>query len=77
MDDLQALRAKIDRIDRTIAKALKQRELAVGKIKKAKMKQNLPKVDLKRESEILSNLETEYQKAVFAKIIEESRKLQS
>ena len=72
---LTDLREKIDQIDTKIADLLATRAETVRTIKIIKKQQKLPKIDPKREKEILSKLKTDYQKAVFKKILIESRKL--
>lgn len=72
---LTNLRKKIDQIDTKIATLLANRAKTVSTIKITKKQQKLPKVDPQREKEILSKLETDYQKAIFKKILIESRKL--
>lgn len=69
------LRKKIDQIDAKIADLLAARAETVRAIKIIKNQQKLPRIDPKREKAILAKLETDYQKAIFQKILTESRKL--
>lgn len=75
MQKLAKLRKKIDQIDKKIANLLQARFEVVTEIKKIKKTEKLPKIDKKREKEILANLETNYEKKIFKKILIESRKL--
>lgn len=72
---LTNLREKIDQIDAKIIALLASRAEIVRTVKIVKKQQKLPKVDPKREKEILAKLETDYQRAIFKKILIESRKL--
>lgn len=76
MKKLITLRKKIDRIDKKIADLLRKRAKEVIKIKKFKKIKKLPMTDCNREKEILDKLENDYEKAIFKKILLESRKIQ-
>ena len=76
IEELSTIREKLDKIDSKIAKLLRERALEIFKIGQIKKKKKLPLIDHKREKEILENLETEYEKTIFRKIIRESRKIQ-
>ncbi len=76
MDELKNLRKEIDQIDLKISNLLKKRQETVIKIRKIKKNNNLKVQDRNREKEIMDKLSSEYQKAVFKKILQESRKLQ-
>lgn len=75
MHEIKKIRKRIDQIDEKIATLLNKREQAVILIKKLKKTARLPKVDKVREAEILQKFDSKYQKAVFKKIISESRKI--
>lgn len=75
MHELKKIRKKIDQIDEKIAALLDKREQAVILIKKLKKAARLPKIDKARETEILKKFDSKYQKAIFKKIISESRKI--
>lgn len=75
MNELKKIRKKIDQIDEKIAALLEKREQAVILIKKLKKNAGLSKVDKARETEILQKFDSKYQKAIFKKIISESRKI--
>lgn len=75
MQELKKIRKKIDKIDEKIAALLDKREQAVILIKKLKKDAGFPKVDKTRESEILQKFDSKYKKAIFKKIISESRKI--
>lgn len=76
MDELEKLRKEIDQIDSKIANNLKKRLGTIEKIRKFKKKSNLDIKDPKRETEIMSKLETDYEKNVFKEILKQSRKVQ-
>lgn len=75
MDELKKNRKKIDQIDEKIAALLNKREQVVILIKKLKKQARLGKIDKARETEILQKFDSKYQKAIFKKIISESRKI--
>lgn len=77
MHELKKIRRKIDLIDGKIGVLLKKREQAVSLIKKLKIKAKLPNIDKAREAEILQKFDSKYQKAIFRKILSESRKILS
>ncbi len=76
MDELEKLRKEIDQIDSKVAKYLKKRLETIEKIRKFKKKSNLNIQDTKRETEIMSKLETDYEKNIFKEILKQSRKVQ-
>jgi monofunctional chorismate mutase len=76
MKELQKLRKQIDRIDTKIADLLKKRFFKTKKIGEIKKQLNLPIINNKREKQILEKTDTEEEKQVFKKIIEQSRKIQ-
>lgn len=76
MNKLTILREKIDKIDEKIANLLRKRVEKVIEIKKFKKSKKLPVTDCNREKEILDRLENDYEKAIFKKILLESRKIQ-
>lgn len=76
MTDLSQLRQEIDKIDDKLRPLLRERAEKSSKIGKIKAKTKTPTQDRSREKEILAKCETPYEKAVFKKILEESRKLQ-
>ncbi len=76
MDDIKKIREEISEIDKKIAKLLKKRQKKVLQIGKIKISKNLPITDKDREEKILSSLETDFEKAIFKKILTESRKIQ-
>mgnify|MGYP001560198056 CR=1 FL=1 len=76
MNKLTVLRRKIDKIDEKIANLLRKRAEKVIEIKKLKKSKKLPVTDYNREREILDKLENDYEKAIFKKILLESRKIQ-
>ena len=76
MNELQKIREEINKIDVQIAILLKKRLSKVQSISKIKTSKHLQIEDKKREEEILSQLETDFEKEIFKKILEESRKTQ-
>lgn len=76
MKKLITLRKKIDEIDKKIADLLRKRAKEVIKIKKFKKIKKLPMTDSNREKEILDRLKSDYEKAIFKKILLESCKIQ-
>lgn len=76
MDKIQNLRKNINEIDTKISDLLKERLNSVKKIGEIKKSQNLPVTDSNREKEILSSLDTDYEKEIFKIILSESRKHQ-
>lgn len=76
MTKIKDIRTEIDKIDDQMIVLLRQRKALIAEIKKAKQKENAPKIDIARENEIFAKLEDEYEKSVFRQIIEESKKLQ-
>ncbi len=76
MDQIKKIRKKIDNIDERISKLLKKRAekvIAIGVIKK---EEKLDIKDEEREAKIITKLDTDFEKEIFKKIIEESRKIQ-
>ena len=76
MDELKKLRKKIDQIDSEIAKYLRKRLETIEKIRKFKKNSSLDIRDPKRETEIISKLETNYEKNIFKEILKQSRNVQ-
>ncbi len=76
MNKLTTLRKKIDKIDEKIANLLRKRAEKIIEIKKFKKSKKLPVTDFNREKEILDRLESDYERAIFKKILLESRKVQ-
>ena len=76
MLEIEKIRKEINKIDEKIINLLKQRKekvIFIGKVKKIK---NLPIADKNREKEILSSLDSDYEKNIYKNILTESRKLQ-
>ncbi len=67
----------MDEIDKKIAKLLRIRMKILSEIKKIKQEHKISIKDPKREKNILGRLETNYEKNIFKKILQESRKLQA
>lgn len=76
-DKLIENRLKIDEIDKEIAKLLRIRLKISVKIGKLKKKHGVSIRDPNREKSILANLKSPYEKNVFKKILQESRKSQT
>lgn len=76
MQTLQKIRQEIDKIDQKIAILLQKRAEKSKKIALIKQNQKLKVTDPNREKKILENLETEYEKEIFKKILQQSRKIQ-
>ena len=76
MNELKKLRDKIDKIDKKLSKTLEKRKNLIKAVGKIKRVEDIPVIDKKREEAILSKFKTEYEKEIFKKIMEESRKLQ-
>ncbi|MFA5820915.1 MAG: chorismate mutase [Candidatus Gracilibacteria bacterium] len=76
MEKIEKLRGKIDTIDKKIAAKLRKRARLVAKIGQIKSSKNSPIFDSLREQEIMATLETDYERAIFKKILAESRKLE-
>ncbi len=76
MEDLNKIRKRIDNIDNEILALLIQRKKQIKEIKEIKSTLNKPVKDLGREEAILKKAKEKYEKEIFSKIIEESRKLQ-
>ena len=76
MDELKKLRKKIYKKNKKLSKTLAKRAKLSQKIGKLKKIEDIPVFDKEREKKILSKLKTEYEKEIFKKIMEESRKLQ-
>ena len=76
MGNLENIRKKIDQIDNEIISLLKERKKQIKKIKEIKKTFKKPVKDIKREELVLKKTTEEYEKNIFIKIIEESRKLQ-
>lgn len=74
---LMESRLKMDEIDKKIAKLLRIRMKILSEIKKIKQEHKISIKDPKREKNILGRLETNYEKNIFKKILQESRKLQA
>ncbi len=77
MEKIEKLRRKIDTIDKKIAANLRKRAHLVNKIGHLKNESKKPIFDALREKEIMASLESDYEKAIFEKILSESRKLES
>ena len=76
MEGIKKIRKKIDEIDNSILKLLSGRKEQIKKLKNIKSKLKKPIKDLGREKLILEKAKEKYEKEIFLKIIEESRKLQ-
>lgn len=76
MADINKIRAKIDAIDQKIGELLEEREKEITNLRRIKNEQNLPVRDQNREKEIIGKFKNPYQKAIFKKILAESRKIQ-
>ncbi len=76
MQTLQKIRQEIDKIDKKIAELLKIRAEKSRKIGLIKKNQKLQVTDKDREKKILEKLESEYEREIFKKILQESRKIQ-
>lgn len=76
MDELNKIRTEIDRIDKEIIVLIRKRAEKAKKIGETKRKLKLKIENKEREEEIQNKLKTEYEKNIFKKIIEESRKIQ-
>jgi len=77
MDDIEIIRAEIDKIDKKLRSLLEQRRKnveAVGELKKISAKEIR---DLHREEKILKKCDHKYEREIFKVILSESRKLQS
>ncbi|MBW1990095.1 MAG: prephenate dehydratase [Deltaproteobacteria bacterium] len=81
---INELRARIDRLDRTIVQALNERLLLARAIGEIKKKEGLPVVDLPREREVLARLEqanegplpNETLRYVYTEVMAASRRIQ-
>jgi len=81
MKDIEALRKKIDQIDRSVARLLMLRIETVRKIGKIKKTNNAPALDRKREAQVINNVKKSSQNNkfiadIYRRIIEYSRKIQ-
>ena len=81
MKDVEALRKKIDQIDRSVARLLMLRIETVRKIGKIKKTNNAPALDRKREAQVINNVKKSSQNNkfiadIYRRIIEYSRKIQ-
>lgn len=76
MQNLQRTRQEIDKIDSQISKLLQKRAEKSKLIAKIKKEKNTKIIDKNREKQILEKFDTEFEKAVFKKILIESRKIQ-
>ncbi len=76
MENLENIRKEIDQIDNQIISLLAQRKKEIKKIKEIKTTDGKSIKDQKREDIILNKTTGKYEKEIFLKIIEESRKLQ-
>lgn len=76
MKSIIKIREEIDKIDEEISKLLQERAKKIKAIKAEKNSHKSPIIDVEREEEIKNKLKTKYEKEIFKKIIEESRKLQ-
>lgn len=77
MGDLQKFRKEINKIDKILASLLRKRIFYVKKIGQLKCAKKLKLTDKKREKAILTKLKTDYEKDIFKKIIEKSKKIQN
>lgn len=75
MSELKELRQKIDQVDGELASLLRERAAIVKKIQQLKKAEGLPVIDTERENAILSRLQSDYEREIFRKILEESHKL--
>ena len=81
MKDIEALRKKIDQIDRSVARLLMLRIETARKIGKIKKTNNAPALDRKREAQVINNVKKSSQNNkfiadIYRRIIEYSRKIQ-
>ena len=76
MDDISAIRQKIDKVDAEILTLLQEREGLVVEIGSKKNRKNLPIEDQKREEEILKKAPSSFTSEIYKKILNESKKLQ-
>ena len=76
MEDLNKIRKKIDKIDKQILELLIERKKQIKEVKEIKSTLNKPVKDSKREEAVLKKAKAKYEKEIFSKILEESRKLQ-
>lgn len=74
MSQLHDLRRKINQIDQKLSQLLQERFEVSSTIQALKKEQKLPKKDPQREKEIIEKLENDYEKEIFKKILEESKK---
>lgn len=77
MTNLAKIRHEIDKIDEKILSLLKKRAEKCKETKKIKDQIKMATQDKKREEEILNRCETEYEKEIYQKILEQSRKIQT
>lgn len=76
MKEIEKIRKQINKIDENLIILIRQRASKIREIKKIKKNNNLEIIDKRREVQILSKLDSEYEKEIFKKIIAESRKMQ-
>ncbi len=76
MDEISTLREKINKIDQKISILLKDRFSVIKTIGKIKKKKGLKISNKKREDEIISKLDNNFEKKIFKKILAESKKAQ-
>jgi chorismate mutase len=76
MNDFNEFRDKIDQIDEKLRQLVRERMTLIKEIGQIKKEKNLKITDQNREQEILEKAESNYEKAIFQKILEESKKIQ-
>ena len=76
MTNLKKIRQEIDEVDKSILSNIRKREVLINKIKIIKEKGNIVVTDKEREKIILEKTKNKFEKEIFKKIIEESKKLQ-
>lgn len=76
MSDLKGLRKEMDKIDGEILALIRARMIISGKMGKLKKLKKIPITNKKREKHVISRLKTPLEKAIFKKIVAESRKIQ-
>ena len=76
MSDLKGLRSGIDKIDKQILALIRARMAISGKIGKLKKLKKIPITNKKREKQVISRLKSPLEKAIFKKMIAESKKIQ-
>ncbi len=76
MEEIDKIRRELDEIDKKIITLLEERESLIRELGRVKKAKKLEIIDQTREKKIIAKLKTPYQKEIFKKILEESRKRQ-